>query len=274
MAQYDKIAKQYSASQEDRPLRKYLVDPSFLKELDLRRLPPFRVLELGCGSGHLTRQMARVGAPLYKDKIVGLDNSIKMLEFAWAEEFRHPLGIYYSLWDVFDKKCNKDIERGNLRMPKDSASPMSKPFDIVAPTFLLHYAKSKAELARACAFAYNCLCDLPIGGRLVAINQNPDALHIPYCNQRQFGSEIKPVGKLREGGEIECTLFHGDKKVCSFLNYYWEKETYNEALRTAGFKNIEWKIPEVSEEGIRKFGKEFWDRWYKRPTIALITARK
>jgi 2-polyprenyl-3-methyl-5-hydroxy-6-metoxy-1,4-benzoquinol methylase len=49
-----------------------------------------KVLDAGCGEGHNTRMFARRGA-----RIVGVDLSAKMIEFARAEEVREPLGIRY-----------------------------------------------------------------------------------------------------------------------------------------------------------------------------------
>ncbi len=48
------------------------------------------VLDAGCGEGHNTRIFARRGA-----RMTGVDLSVKMIEFARAEELREPLGIRY-----------------------------------------------------------------------------------------------------------------------------------------------------------------------------------
>ena len=54
-----------------------------------------QVLDLGCGHGHLTREIARRGA-----RVVGVDLSATLLERARSAEEREPLGILYVQADV------------------------------------------------------------------------------------------------------------------------------------------------------------------------------
>ena len=75
--------------------REYLNNPAFLRfigDLDGRM-----VLDAGCGEGRNTRLLARSGA-----RMVGVDISWKMLEFARAEEQREPLGIRYEVTSFSD----------------------------------------------------------------------------------------------------------------------------------------------------------------------------
>ncbi len=56
-----------------------------------------RVLDLGCGQGYFSRQMADAGA-----EVVGVDLSEGQLAYAQAEEKKRPLGIEYRLLDAAD----------------------------------------------------------------------------------------------------------------------------------------------------------------------------
>ncbi len=58
------------------------------------------VLDAGCGEGYNTRILARAGA-----RIIGIDLSPKMIEFARAEENREPLGIRYEVASYCDLAC-------------------------------------------------------------------------------------------------------------------------------------------------------------------------
>ena len=53
------------------------------------------VLDLGCGQGFFSRELARRGA-----KVVGIDLSVELLTFALMHETDEPLGIQYHLIDA------------------------------------------------------------------------------------------------------------------------------------------------------------------------------
>jgi 2-polyprenyl-3-methyl-5-hydroxy-6-metoxy-1,4-benzoquinol methylase len=55
------------------------------------------VLDAGCGEGYNTRILARRGA-----RMTGVDVSARMIELAWAEERREPLGIRYACTSYTD----------------------------------------------------------------------------------------------------------------------------------------------------------------------------
>jgi SAM-dependent methyltransferase len=88
---YDEIAEFYEGLVGDD-----LDDPASLALLDL--LPGLsgrHVLDLACGQGRLSRELARRGA-----RVVGIDISTALLEQARARETRKPLGSTYLLADA------------------------------------------------------------------------------------------------------------------------------------------------------------------------------
>jgi SAM-dependent methyltransferase len=84
-ARYDAVADFYDAGFSDPR------DPVLAALLDL--LGPARgrrVLDLACGHGRVTREVARLGAT-----VVGVDLSGRLLDKARAQEEREPLGVRY-----------------------------------------------------------------------------------------------------------------------------------------------------------------------------------
>ncbi len=71
-----------------------LIDPGLFRLLG--RLPRgTRVLDIGCGNGYIARRLSRDGA-----RVVGVDASRELIEYAREEERVHPLGIVYHLSDA------------------------------------------------------------------------------------------------------------------------------------------------------------------------------
>jgi SAM-dependent methyltransferase len=85
-ARYDEIADFYDSVVGDE-----LRDPAAAALLDLLPdLHGLRVLDLACGQGRVSRELARRGA-----RVVGLDISIELLDKARSAEDAEPLGIGY-----------------------------------------------------------------------------------------------------------------------------------------------------------------------------------
>jgi SAM-dependent methyltransferase len=85
-ARYDGIAELYDGVVADD-----VGDPATAALLDLTpSLESARVLDLACGQGRVSRELARRGA-----RVVGIDIANGLLDKARAVEQRHPLGITY-----------------------------------------------------------------------------------------------------------------------------------------------------------------------------------
>jgi len=220
--------------------KKYVFKPNFLKVLG--NVKGKKVLDLACGGGYYTRLMKENGAL----EVIGIDKSKAMSNIAKEKEKKNPLGIKYETYDV-------------LNLPKIDE------FDIITGTMLLHYSKTKEELLQMCKNIYK---NLKKGGGFIGLNSNP---FFPLHGNKKYGSEVKGKEPLKEGDEITIIL-HNKNKIFSFINYFWKKETYEQALKESGFTNIKWHELEISKEGIREKGKEFW-KDYKKGVI-IIKAEK
>jgi SAM-dependent methyltransferase len=92
MARYDVIARAYAARPDD-----YSV-PATVSLLDLLgRVNGQRMLDLACGHGPISRQLARLGA-----EVVGIDLSADLIAAAREREVAEPLGITYVHGDASD----------------------------------------------------------------------------------------------------------------------------------------------------------------------------
>jgi len=243
MEVYDTICDNYKKHIFSCFERKATAEHSFFKYLgDVRGKS---VLDLGCGEGYYARPIKMSGA----GKVVGVDISDKMIAMAREEEKRSLLGINYERYDA-------------------AYLPKMGQFDIVTAVFLLHYARSKDELSKMCGNIYK---NLKPGGRFVALNNNPDD---PLQPDGKYGYTITCDRPLAEGCAIRISLYLNGKPACSFDNYYWDKKTYEDALKGAGFKTVTWHNIAVSEEGIARFGHQFWQACLKQPGIIVIECHK
>lgn len=92
-ARYDAIAEQYDEWLRRSTLYPEVLLPSLWELISNVRAQ--RVLDVGCGQGIVTRELARHGAHVF-----GVDLSLKLLQLARAYEHRQPRGISYLCDDV------------------------------------------------------------------------------------------------------------------------------------------------------------------------------
>lgn len=93
MASYESFARVYDSFMADTPYEDWC---GYLHRLLLRYgVPDGLVLELGCGTGAMTELLARRGYDM-----IGVDNSIDMLELAREKQQESGLDILYLLQDM------------------------------------------------------------------------------------------------------------------------------------------------------------------------------
>jgi ubiquinone/menaquinone biosynthesis C-methylase UbiE len=205
------------------------------------------VLDLGCGEGFYTRRVKRWGA---RD-VVGVDISPRMIGLAQKVESRQPLGIQYVV---------KDVRRlGRIGT-----------FDHVIASYLLNYARNKYELLTMCQ---TIASNLKPEARFVGINNNPDQQPESFYTTCKYGFTKTLSGPLREGAIIRYE-FLSDGKKFQIENYYLSREIHAWAFAKAGFKNISWRSIKVAPEGIRKYGRAYWDDFKTYQPIVGIEAIK
>ncbi len=242
LQRYDQIARPYKRWQKSL-IRKWSLESSFFEHLG--NVEGKDVLDLACGGGHYTRRLKLLGAR----GVVGVDISSPMIELALEEEKRDPLGIFYRIGDV-------------------STLGWAGDYDIVTAAYLLHYAQTKDQLAGMCRTIY---ANLRSGGRFISLNLDPECPRQPF---KRYDCTIEAPEILTDGCVVKINAYLDDRKVCSFENYHWSKETYEQSLKNAGFSDLRWHRVGVSAQGIQHFGKTFWDAYLKQPGVCLIECFK
>ena len=240
---YDPIAEQYKMSKLQ-PWRAHVEGFILLKHIgDLSGLS---VIDIACGEGFYTRMLRHRGGA----QVTGVDLSREMINLARASEAEQRLGIDYRVGDA-----------RNLGLDAS--------YDIAVAAYLLNYAHDRAELAAMCNGIARCLKP---GGRFVTVNCNPENYFPTAPSYRKYGFETTPVGEWREGTPITWHFFLEDGREFEIENYYLSIQTHEELLRAAGFRDIRWHRAELSPEGEKSYGREFWRDMIDRPPLICIEA--
>jgi SAM-dependent methyltransferase len=241
---YDPIAEQYKRSKQQ-PWR------AFIEAFTMMQLigdPTGKaVVDIACGEGFYTRLLPQLGAR----RVTGVDLSQRMIELAKAQEAQQPLGIDYVLGD------GRNLALGTQ-------------YDLAIAAYLLNYARDRGELDAMCSGIAGCLRP---GGRFVTVNSSPalDFRNVP--SYRKYGFETSIVGKLREGLPITWTFFLEDGSF-KIENYFLDTAIHEQALRSAGFREIRWHKPRLSPEGEATYGRDFWRSFLDHSPIIFIEGFK
>jgi trans-aconitate methyltransferase len=237
MNDYDKLSEEYNKAHE-KPDLKFSITPTFLKIAE--PLEDKAVIDIGCGDGHFTNQLARKSK-----KVIGLDNSKEQIERAKRNT---PENVEFLIADMIE-----------FNYPKS---------DLISAPFVLNYLESTTELTSFLKKLYSSLNE---GGKIISIVDMPSSeLH----DFKKFGSVKKVKEGLKEGSPLTIELYNSENLLVTLHSFYHLKETFENALTEAGFKEITWRTPIVSEEGIEKYGQEYWDEYLADCDIAYFSAMK
>lgn len=256
--EYDTIAQTYAGHVHTTPLNKYVTYPGLLAALcdaDTGRVSG-EALDLATGTGTVAEMLLDHGAR----SVTGIDSSRKMLELAMYNR---------------EMRRKRNARAGGLYYKYGIVGKLGKlgSFDVVAAGFLLHYAASLHELHAMCK---DIAANLVPGGRFAALNNNPDS---PTRAVPTYGVTIECLsdrasdGSLVEGSQLRVSYIV-DGEPMSFTQYYWAKETYLDALRTAGLENASFTTLRPTDEGLAAMPAGYFDSFVANPDLVLITANK
>jgi SAM-dependent methyltransferase len=244
LTNYDMIADGYIKSKLN-PAKSFSEEYTFF--LALNDVTGRSVIDFACGDGHYTRAIKRIGAR----SVTGVDISEVMIDLAQQEERAQRLGLSYFVRDI--TKSGKIGE-----------------FDIVTAVYLLPHAENIASLRAMCDAIYK---NLKPAGRLVALTIDPSTSIERQPMLGKYGFRIEAKTPLMDGMPLTVTLLTPDKPL-HIKDYYWSRQTYERCLKVAGFQDIAWRSMRVSNEGLTKFGNEYWQEFLDNPGIIVLEAKK
>lgn len=231
---YDKLALDFRKS-DAKPDKQFSILPTVLK---LIGSPEDKtVLDLGCGDGFFTHAIAKLGAKM----VIGIDNSKEQIKLANANPREN---VTFQDGDIF----------------KDTLPPA----DIVLSPFVVNYAESVPDVEFLLKNIYGALSNK---GKVVLVVDLPKDQDL-----KKFGSIKTLQGPPVDGTKIKIDLYNSDKLICTLFSHYFTPTTLENTLKKVGFKNVAWHKPIISEDGLQKFGKEFWKDYPDNSELGYITA--
>jgi toxoflavin synthase len=240
--QYEEIGQKYNDVKSN-PIVKFVEVPSFISMLN--ELNGAKVLDLACGNGFYSRLIKDLGA----ESVTGADLSSTMITAAKYEEQMRPLGIDYLVMDATNM-------------------PVIGIFDIVTAVWLLHYAPTETSLQTMCR---NIANNLKNGGRFVTIVPNPNFV----TDRGDMEAYLFRTQTLNPGEDIQRVRLDFLQSDTFSIEYtQWPFNSYEKALRLAGFDFIKWVPMEIAEQGLIQMGKDFWAQFRNnRLGIGLTAVR-
>lgn len=207
------------------------------------------MLDLGCGSGLYTRRLAAWRAA----KVTGIDVSEGMLDTARAHAGT-PEHVEY-------------LRRDATRPAPGGDPDIDGRFDLVASVYVLCYAATIEQLTGFFTTARRALT--PEGGRLVAMTLNPD-----YGRGRDYYAGYGFTLTQDEDREGAPVTLHSALPGQSFsvTAHWWSRGTYEHAATSAGFTSLSWTLPTVSENGVARYGDDYWAAYLAAPQAVIFQA--
>ncbi|MTI33046.1 class I SAM-dependent methyltransferase [Xanthovirga aplysinae] len=180
-------------------------DISYGKVLDfLKEKNKVKVLDLGCGTGHFTRDLGK----LKESEVVGVDKAEKMLRIAEK---------YYSASNIQYQISNKSFW-----------GQYKSYFDCVVSTFFFCVFPTTVEISNEFSKVFDCL--KPFGEFIFLLPnwEKGNGINFSFVDYHY-------KAQLEEGDAIEV-LLKGERKNLLLNDFFWSASTYIRLLEQCGFK--------------------------------------
>lgn len=214
-----------------------------------------RVLDLACGEGSVSRELARRGA-----RVTAVDLSPAMIELATEEEKREPLGIDYHVGDSAHLKTVEDATF-------DLVACFMAVMDIAAVDGT--FAEAARVMRRGGRFIFNVLhpCFQPPVARWVYTDDAPktDENRLHFAVDRYFDR-----GSIEE--HVTVSGISPEPVHLTRIRFHRTLEDYVKALSEAGLVIRDLRESVASKEMVRRFPD--LDRSRRIPYFLLIEAQR
>lgn len=231
---YDKVFEKYQQTHV-KPDKKYSMLPTVLKLV--QSLEGKMVVDVGCGDGFFSFAFAKEARKVY-----GIDNSEKQIIEAKKYSLNNTEFIFSDMFEYDYPKA-----------------------DLINVPFVLGYIQSSKSILELFKKFHATLNE---NGKIVGIIDAPKLI---VHNNKKFGS-IKKLESLTEGAKLMIELYNNDKEIITLNAFYHTQEVIEDLLELAGFKQVIWHKPIVSQEGVREFGEGFWKEYIDSIDIKYFTA--
>lgn len=247
-AQYNtSLSGRYAKLVKFDPCKKFVQYPETLRLLG--SIKNKSILDIGCGQGHLTRQLAKKGA-----NVIAYDVSKTQIELAKIHEKKEKLGIQYLVSDPYEIE-DKLTKRIDLTISI---------FDKAVSTLVLHYAKDRKHLTKFFSSTYALLKNK---GEFVSIFTNPEYKKL---NKKRYNRLFIRTKKGMQTDFLDSL----DNVIMTIYFSDFSKKDYEYAAKKAGFKKMRWVNIKLTKEGVKKMGKKYWDNFEKDcPYIGFIVRK-
>ena len=237
--QYDKISLEYALATITDPNKRFVQYPEALRLIG--DLDGKKVFDIGCANGVFTEMIKKAGDA----ELIGFEPSENELEKARMSEFKHPQGIQYvSDYDQI---------------------PTDKKFDVVTAIMVIS-AVNNQQMQEIFSKAGEFLIQ---DGKFVALTLNHDFKRFgEIVNNRKFTK--------RSDGRIDIGFYNEEgENYMNIIDTDFSRQEIEQAAKKSGFEKVCWSDLKISQDGIEKYGKDFWSKYEEDcPYIGFVAYKK
>jgi toxoflavin synthase len=148
---------------------------------------------------------------------------------------------------------------------------VTEPFDLVVMPFVLSLANTPEMLLNMCRAAFR---NLKTGGVFLVLDDNVFLSPENYALTEKYGFRKETEGALVEGAKIVYTIPVDEDDVIVVQETYFSKQTWENCVKNAGFRDVTWHTPQISPEGLEKLGAAYWKDMVDMPITHYLKGCK